>query len=314
MRKTLLLTFLLTVASQALAEKFDNIALSVGGQYSRRLSGNPGHENALGGTLSFEWMPAPELAIGLGGNLDCYFGAAPTTTDPSFASAFDLRGRLLPWGVSQGTSPFLIGGAGLNPKVGQGAWAGTFHAFAGAGTWVTLSPRLALDLSATYDLFTPLDSPLQNLNLRLGFTFFSEELAPPAARSRTLVAPGPTPTQGPGAMDPTPKKKKKKKVRKVQAGSLWDLAARPDVYGDPELYPILVDANFSKLTGPGVIGSIPLAKGAKLTIPSDLTEENIRVARQNAWKETYTRWRGKDVTPEDYRKWKAANPKGATRP
>jgi len=306
----LVFSLFLAVTGQTLAEKFDNIALSVGGQYSRRLSGAPRHNNAIGGTLAFEWLPSPQLSIGLGTDLNCYWGVATGTAEPSFSSSIDLRGRFLPWGISQDKSPFLIVGAGFNPKIGQNAWPGSFHALAGVGTWISLSPKLALDLAATYDLYTAPSSSLQTVNLRAGLSFFSVEL--PAAK--TQAAPSPQPTQELAAPTPAPTPAKKKKARKVQANSFWDLAARPDVYGDPELYPLLVDANFEKLTTPGTIGSIPLVKGAKLTVPRALTEENTRVARQNAWKPTYTRWRGKAVTPEDYRQWKIANPKGATQP
>ena len=191
---------------------------------------------------------------------------------------------------------------------------GTGHAFAGIGTWCSLNPRMALDLSLTYDLYTPLNLPLQNVNLRVGFSFFTEDLAPPA--SRPQATPNPTPLLQVPAPSPTPAlhRPKKKIVRKIQVNSLWELAARLDIYGDPELYPLLVDANFSNLTTPNVIGQIPLAKGAKLTIPRNLSGDALKLARENAWKESYTRWRGKNVTREQYMRWKAAMPKGDGKP
>jgi hypothetical protein len=80
--------------------------------------------------------------------------------------------------------------------------------------------------------------------------------------------------------------------------SLWDVAARPDVYGDPELYPILVDANRHLLKMAGGRGKL------NLLIPRNPTPDGIRLARLKAWAAEYIMWRGKDVTLEDYKKWK----------
>ncbi|MGH7740043.1 MAG: hypothetical protein ACREL1_07840 [bacterium] len=84
-----------------------------------------------------------------------------------------------------------------------------------------------------------------------------------------------------------------------QSDSLWDIAARPDVYGDPELYPLLVDANFNSLTDPLV-----LKPGAKLIIPRHATQHQKQMARIKAWSAEYIQWRGVDVTQDQYRKWR----------
>ena len=39
----------------------------------------------------------------------------------------------------------------------------------------------------------------------------------------------------------------KRKYISFHAESLWDIAARSDVYGDPEMYPLLIDANRKRL-------------------------------------------------------------------
>lgn len=84
-----------------------------------------------------------------------------------------------------------------------------------------------------------------------------------------------------------------------QADSLWAIAARPDVYDDPELYPILVDANFERFSDPLI-----LKPGTKINIPHDLTQSQIRRARLKAWTPEYERWRGSKVTKEEYRQWR----------
>ncbi len=84
-----------------------------------------------------------------------------------------------------------------------------------------------------------------------------------------------------------------------QADSLWDIAARPDVYGDPELYPLLVDANFEKLSDP-----LLLKPGTQLVIPHGLSKAKIQQARIKAWTAEYIRWRGAQVSHEEYREWR----------
>ncbi|HVM32219.1 MAG TPA: LysM peptidoglycan-binding domain-containing protein [bacterium] len=84
-----------------------------------------------------------------------------------------------------------------------------------------------------------------------------------------------------------------------QSDSLWDIAARPDVYGDPELYPLLVDANFSRLSDPLI-----LKPGTKLVIPQGVSKAKMQRARINAWTAEYMRWRGAQVSHEEYREWR----------
>jgi hypothetical protein len=84
-----------------------------------------------------------------------------------------------------------------------------------------------------------------------------------------------------------------------QADSLWDIAARPDVYGDPELYPLLVDANFEKLSDP-----LLLKPGTQLVIPHKVSKAKIQQARIKAWTAEYLRWRGAEVSHEEYREWR----------
>ena len=110
------LSLLLFVPGTSLAAG-DNFSISLDGQYSRRLSGTTGHNNALGGALLFEWQPVPELSLGLGTEYNNYFGVAPTTADPSMASSINLL-EDPSLGPFPGFFPFLLGARATTPRSG----------------------------------------------------------------------------------------------------------------------------------------------------------------------------------------------------
>ncbi len=90
--------------------------------------------------------------------------------------------------------------------------------------------------------------------------------------------------------------------------SLWDIAARSDVYGDPELYPLLLDANRARLR--------KSESGLKfgLTIPREVSHQDIVQARIKAWAVEYILWRGKNVNHRTYQEWRRQHhlsPEGA---
>jgi hypothetical protein len=85
--------------------------------------------------------------------------------------------------------------------------------------------------------------------------------------------------------------------------SLWEISGMPEVYGDPELYPLLVDAN-RKIMKPT---KISVEAGKKLKVPRDLTQGMIQKARINAWKAKYIQFRGRGLTREAYQKWRKAH-------
>jgi hypothetical protein len=86
--------------------------------------------------------------------------------------------------------------------------------------------------------------------------------------------------------------------------SLWDTAARADIYGDPELYPLLVDANKAVLKPKQFV----LAPDTKLVFPKNPTQEMIAKARKDAWTAKYQQFSGRRLTPEAYQKWREAHP------
>jgi hypothetical protein len=86
--------------------------------------------------------------------------------------------------------------------------------------------------------------------------------------------------------------------------SLWDTAARADIYGDPELYPLLVDANREVLKPKQFV----LGPDTKLVVPRNPTQEMIDQARKNAWTAKYQSFSGRRLTPEGYQRWREAHP------
>lgn len=61
----------------------------------------------------------------------------------------------------------------------------------------------------------------------------------------------------------------------VSAGELlWGIAKRPDVYGDPFLWPLLYQANRDQIKDPRIIYA-----GQTLTIPRNVSEEEREKAR-----------------------------------
>ena len=59
--------------------------------------------------------------------------------------------------------------------------------------------------------------------------------------------------------------------------TLRKIAGSPEIYGDPDLWPLLQEAN-ADLVGPGVA----VNSGIQLKIPRDLSDDQLRVAREKA--------------------------------
>jgi hypothetical protein len=83
------------------------------------------------------------------------------------------------------------------------------------------------------------------------------------------------------------------KVRNIPARYVWkdkdDLESVAEVlYGDPDLYPLLVDGNVARLILPDNI--VPGTKFLVLRPPDD--EEKLKAIRANSFKSPYTIWQG----------------------
>jgi hypothetical protein len=286
-----------------------NYFFTLEGQYSRHLSVPSPLEfsnNALGTYARAEIAPIKYISLGLDWGMDNYFG--PVSGPPIlYEGSIDLMGRIMPFKHRIWT-PYFIGGIGFNPflHLKLPTWGGHYHAMIGAGTWYMLTPHWALDMGMLYNFYTPMKQPLQAITLRFGLTFFVHSFVPaklfPWARKvvyRSLY----TPKIHPRTLSEQEKRAYDRKTMHYifKAESLWEIAKK--VYGDPALYPLIVDANFKNLSAPLI-----MQPGTRLVIPRDVSWSAIERARLEAWTIQYIQWRGKNVTHYQYDQWKKAHP------
>jgi hypothetical protein len=285
-----------------------NASFSLSGHYSRRVSGPLAHDNGLGCSLLLEFLPVESFSIGAGLGLTHYFGFdAPGVIQVESA---DLVSRVLfnpgePWTF------YLMLGGGLNPKVempGTVLWGGDYHLMGGLGVWCPLSAQFALDLGANYQYYNSPGDPLQAVQAKVGVGYFFnpafKDFNPPTPTPTATITPTATQT---AAATPTPTRtatpELPRMVTSKKGESLWDIAGRSEVYDDPELYPLLVDANRKGLTPI----QISVKEGKKLNVPRDLSEAEIQKARKNAWKANYKKYRGRGLTRRGYLKWRKSH-------
>jgi len=261
----------LPVRSQA------NFAITLDAQYSRVIDADKadalGHWNALGGTLFLEFLPVEFFSIGGALNFTTHYGIADTTADPVFSGYADGVVRVLPLGLKGKVNPYLLGTIGWNPNstLQLPGWTGTYHAQAGLGFFWMANAQAGMDFGLTYNLFSPEADPLRAASAHMGLTFFT---------------------------DPTPLTEAKRSRPIPRFDSLQAVAARE--YGDPDLYPILVDANF-KNEAKGMTWK----PGTPLFIPKPLTPAMIKEALAKARDPFYIKTADSFHDPmlsEEYRK------------
>jgi len=238
-----------------------NLAITFDAQYSRILDEDKAdtllHWNGLGGTLFLEFLPVEFFSIGGALNFTTYFGAHEFTADPCFSAYTDGVVRILPLGLRGDVNPYLLGTFGWNPNsvIQLPGWTGTYHAQAGLGFFWLATPQNAMDFGLTYNLFSPETDLLRAASAHIGITFFT---------------------------DPTPKAEAKKPVPIPRFDSLQAIAGRE--YGNTDLYPILIDANFKDLTKP-----LTWKAGTPLVIPRPLTELMVKDALRKSKDGLYLR-------------------------
>jgi hypothetical protein len=84
----------------------------------------------------------------------------------------------------------------------------------------------------------------------------------------------------------------------LKGDSVWDTAARREVYYDPELYPLIVDANKQFLDPKYVFDD-----QVTLRFPTNATEEMKNQARRDAWTRKYQTLGGRRLIPWAYQRW-----------
>jgi hypothetical protein len=238
-------------------------SLTSDGIYSRHLSSGTVinlPNNALGGSALLEWQPIDLFSVGVDFSIMDYFGLS---TGAREVNSLDGIIRFIPW-PSQIVSPYIIGGAGLNPfAVNQTTWPNTYHVTAGAGFRYFVLPQWALDANATYDFYDPSNAPLQAINIRAGISYYFK--TPFENPSKIVFSSAETVIYQPVTVTDTDEAPE----------SLQDIAKSE--YGDPNLYPLIVDANFKDKSKPLV-----LAPGTQLIIPQNPTEDMISHAHLKA--------------------------------
>jgi hypothetical protein len=252
MSRNTLAAFLLSTATLLPSQGSANFTITLDTQYSRVLTHGAtlGHWNGFGGTLFLEVQPVDFLSFGLAGNFTSYFGLFDDVNPTTFSAYADGVLRVMPLGRTGRVSPYLLGTFGWNPLsvTTFPGWSGDLHGQAGLGVRWQGDATSAMDLGISYQFFTPTADPLQTLTAHIGFTFFTE---------------------------PYPLGKGREGKAIPRYDSLQAVAARE--YGDPDLYPILLDANFKDKAKP-----LTWKAGTPLLVPRPLTPAMIREAKAKA--------------------------------
>lgn len=125
--------------------------------------------DGFGLSLFADYRFTPDLSLGLGLGFVEFPGVDGIQT-----SWVDLGGRFFPFEASRDGEVYLQGGFGMTPlmTVIPTHWQGRFHATVGLGYRFFMDKKQALDLGADYDIFSPRDTPLQNMGVKVGLTWF----------------------------------------------------------------------------------------------------------------------------------------------
>ncbi len=232
----------------------------------------------LGTYHMLDYQPLSFMAIGLG------FGYASYSADGGSMTTdcLDVAGRLLPVAERDGQSvrPYLVGGMGVRPlwKSMDEAWPGNYHGFAGAGLKYDFDRKpggSGLDVQAVYEFYTPVKSNLNTMGLRVAYSVAFGK----SKGSSSAAAPRKAEAAAPAAL--------KYKNYTVQSGdTLRSIACKQGVYGDCDLYPLLVAANRDQLKSP------VLTPGMNLRVVVDVPEDKKAQARRLATEPAWAAWSG----------------------
>jgi len=203
-----------------------------------------------------------------------------------------VAGRLLPLKQKEGSRfmPYLVGGGGLHVHALSPSWAGSKHLMGGVGGRIDLDKHpggSAIDVQLIGLGTTPWTG-----QFRVGYSIqFSGK-------------------KNKGATADSGKKQEKSSTEYIsyvlkEKDTLWRLAYWAKSLTDPELYPLLVDANKDVLKTPA-----DLKPGVMVRIPQNVSEKDKEKARSDAWTAEYVPWRGSLVSKDKYDEWKTKNMKG----
>jgi|GEM_PF-2684864 hypothetical protein len=272
---------------------------------------------AIGFSLFGEYRVGPKVGLGLGAGYLKFGGW------DGHVGYVDLAGRLYPFKSLSKGELYLQGGVGANlTKNGEKSWQGNYHANGGVGLRYDLSESGALDFGVIADFFTPTDSPLIALGVKVGYTIkfgskgktssvTSAERSLSADREeaaktpvKTVVTTAPTPvstvsvkTASTATEARASAAKKAEETASIKVPSVYKLVAGDQIralakrfYGDEAYYPVIVDANAMQLRRPE-----QLVAGVLLTLPGSMTPGEKADARVKSRQAGYKLWAARTI-------------------
>lgn len=240
----------------------------------------------LGTSLSFEYRGWDYLSLG------AVYDHLSLRMVPMTASldldGLDLFVRVMSYKGS--VEPYLLFSAGTDiSSVSVPATRGTgYHARVGVGLLLAMTQEMAVDVGGSYVANGPLEQNLNYGDFHVGLQWRFGAAAAATAPAPTATAtqePPPTPTPVPSATPiatatPVPVAAPKiwpKAHTVLKSEDLFGIARLPEIYGDGFLWPLLYDANKSKIRDARVI-----EPGMVLTVPNPGSEKAKKATRVRA--------------------------------
>jgi hypothetical protein len=161
---------LLALAAPLAAASWSDLSVEVDGGLGRVLSPESlNTARSLGYGLGLDYglgrLLGVDVAAGLEGQMADF--SNDTGTTQALSAGLDLRFSL-PMGPN--TNPYLALQGGYCPMSGQGGsnWDGHYQASISLGNQGFFSDNFGLDTAFVYNIYSPQDTPLQDLGVRLG--------------------------------------------------------------------------------------------------------------------------------------------------
>jgi hypothetical protein len=263
------------------------------------LGGAAGSRSQLSdtGTTGFsvfgDWRPDRAIAFGVAVGYLHLNGWGLKT------SWVDVGGRLYPLKPFSFGETYLQGSMGFNPLYKKDtAWNGKIHGNVGVGLNCPLSGNRSLDMGLGYDVFNPGTGPLNSISLKVGicWTFGKLKSAMETESTEAVSTPKQSPLDAPASTTQSKATPAVQTIVKADASSpsvqtyTWVdgdnlRSISKALYGERDLYPILVDANTDKYRRPSY-----LVPGAVLTIPVKITAKEKVEARMKSRQDGYKLW------------------------
>jgi nucleoid-associated protein YgaU len=239
--------FLLSAPARAVGPQF-SLSLDLIGHGLFSPIGENLH-GGYGGSAFFDIRPFQVVSAGFG--FEYLYFPGVSGVGPWKLSTFTFGGRIFPMEATESSEFYLQGGIGLNllTHALYGSMPEHFYGTVGFGYRNMLKPHLALDLGAQYNFYSPLSRPLESVGIKLGFAWIFGTTQWPGPEVSTY-----------GTM---PKGVLWRKVRLYAWQTGDNLRGVSDkLYGESDLYSLLVDANRDNIPEPR-----GLTSGVTLRVP-----------------------------------------------